>query len=550
MEAVENKLYFGDNLQILRKYIKDESVDLIYLDPPFNSKADYNILYKEASGEKSKAQITAFTDFWHWDEEAQMTFEYLTTSQNVPIKVSKLINSLHDFLGNNDMSAYLVMMAVRLIELHRVLKPTGSLYLHCDPTASHYLKLVLDAIFDAKNFISEIIWAYGTSSGGRSKGRKPVKGHDTIFAYAKSYGLHTYNKLYLPYDKNYIERWFKYVDENGRRYQKRMRGRDEKGEIIWEKQYLDESKGIPLSDTWADIKQLYADPRAYKPNQKKYTEILGFETQKPVALLERIIKMASNSNDIILDPFCGCGTTIDAVEKVNLETGSHRTWIGIDITHLAINLIKRRIHDKYPNATFEVIGEPKDLEGAKQLALQDRYQFQWWALSLVDARPINDKKKGSDKGIDGIIYLLEPNTKTIKTVLVQVKSGNVTVKDIRDFIGTIEREKEKKKTIFGIFITLEEPTKDMKEEALNYGFEEAPISHEKIPRIQILTIKELLEGVRPKILFANISYREIELPKEKKKKKFEVKNLEKYKKFSGQKLIKENDKNYGENPYT
>lgn len=268
------------------------------------------------------------------------------------------------------------------------------------------------------------------------------------------------------------------------------------------KRYLDEQEGTPVGDIWTDI----------LPVQSQANEGLGYPTQKPVALLRRIIAASSNPEDVILDPFCGCGTTIDAVEKINIETGSNRKWIGIDVTHLAINLIKRRIRDKYPSARFDVIGEPKDLEGAKQLALNDRYQFEWWALSLIDARPINDKKKGSDRGIDGIIYLLDPNSQTTKTVLVQVKSGHVNSSHIRDFKGTLERERAK----FGIFITLEEPTKDMKEEVLTYGFEESPIGHEQIPKIQILTIKDLLDGVKPKVLFVNISYKKAEKDKDKK----------------------------------
>ncbi len=514
---MENTLYYGDNLEILRKYIKDESVDLIYLDPPFNSKANYNVLFKDESGE-SKAQIRAFTDFWHWDEESAKTYDYLVTNPNVPIKLSKLIHTLHDFLGTNDMSAYLVMMSARLIELHRVLKKSGSLYLHCDPTASHYLKIVLDVIFGAENFISEIVWAYGTSSGGRAKGQKPIKGHDIILAYAKSYGLHTYNKIFLPYSEKYIGDWFRFTDEKGRRYRKRMRGKDEKGEIIWEIQYLDESKGIPLSDTWTDIKQLYADPRAYKANQQKHTEILGFETQKPLALLERIIQMASNDGDLVLDPFCGCGTAIDAAEKLG------RKWIGIDITHLAINLIKRRIKEKYPDCKFEVIGEPKDVEGAKDLALKDRYQFEWWALSLIDARPANDKKKGADQGVDGIILLQNPNMREPIKALVQVKSGHVKSDMITALKGAMERDKAQ----YGIFITLEEPTQPMVKEALEKGFETEPLTKERIPKVEIITIKELLDGKIPKLQQVynriNITYQKAEKDKTKEEKGY-------YKKF-------------------
>lgn len=505
----DNYLYYGDNLDVLRKHIKDNSVDLIYLDPPFNSQANYNILFKEASiptdatatggGEKSKAQVQAFTDSWTWNPDTEKTFGYLTTNKEVPAKISELIVALEKLLGKNSMSAYLVMMTVRLIELRRVLKESGVLYLHCDPTASHYLKIVLDAVFGEENFRNEIVWCY--AGGGIPKKDFPNK-HDIIFRYSKD-GAYFYQPEYREYSKGTVK-------VGGGRHSLTSGGNA-----------LDLERGTPINDWWADLPKLTS-------YQKEW---LGYATQKPLGLLERIVKTSSKDGDVILDPFCGCGTTIDAVEKINAETHSNRKWIGIDITHLAINLIKRRIADKYhklPNVDFEVIGEPKDLKGAEDLAQNDRYQFEWWALSLVDARPINDKKKGSDRGIDGIIYLLDPNSQTTKTVLVQVKSGHVKSGDIRDFKGTLEREKAK----FGIFITLEEPTKDMKEEAITYGFEESPLDHEQIQKIQILTIKELLEGVRPKVLFVNISYKKAEKNKEKKLKPTIIKKHGKYKKLS------------------
>lgn len=531
---MENILYYGDNLEILRKYIKDETIDLIYLDPPFNSNADYNVLFKEVSetpmgggAEKSKAQIQAFTDSWTWDAEAQRQFEYLNTNKAVPAKITYLIMALERLLGKNSMTAYLVMMTVRLIEMRRVLKPTGSIYLHCDPTASHYLRMVLDAVFGEDNFQNEIIWHYGGPSAVK-KGF-PRK-HDTLLFYSKSLNF-DFNPQFGDIENSYVmkrvredpdgRRW---VDQNlGKLTEETIKRMELEGRIfttstgrLRRKQYIDEMKGEQLTDVW-DIDIINSQSK----------ERLGYPTQKPTSLLERVVKASSRDGDIILDPFCGCGTTIDAVEKVNLETQSHREWIGIDITHLAINLIKRRIHDKYPNTTFDVIGEPKDYEGAKQLAENDRYQFEWWALSLIDARPINDKKKGSDKGIDGIIYVSDPRDKSTKTVLVQVKSGHVKSGDIRDLKGTLEREKAR----FGVFLTLEEPTKEMKEEAITYGFEESPLSREQIPKIQILTIKEVLEGVKPKILFVNVSYKKAEKHKPKKSKKVIIKKVGRYKKL-------------------
>lgn len=555
---MENQLYYGDNLDVLRKYVKDESIDLIYLDPPFNSQANYNVLFKEAKtevneGEKSKAQIEAFTDSWTWDDKAQITFEYLTSNKNVPSDITELILAFEHFLGKNSMSAYIVMMTVRLLELHRVLKKTGSLYLHCDPTASHYIKLVLDSVFGVYNFRNEIIWKRTVNpKGSQYESKKFGKAHDTIFFYSKTNDF-TFNleeakvslteeeisKKYHLHDEkgsyyvgpvirsqsmgerpNLVYEYKGYTpDSSGWRMTKeKLIELDNNGDLGWSnsgKPYRKlrpkEQEGKPIFDIWDDINRLYDSK-----------ESLNYATQKPLKLLERIINASSNKGDLILDPFCGCGTTIDASEKLE------RKWIGIDITHLAINLIKRRIRDKYPNSKFEVIGEPKDLEGAKELAQTDRYQFEWWALSLVDARPINDKKKGSDRGIDGIIYLRDPNSQKTRTVLIQVKSGHVNSSYIRDFKGTLEREKAK----FGIFITLEEPTKDMKEEAITYGSEVSPLNQERVPKIQILTIEDLLKEVRPKVLFLNISYKKAEHKKEKKSRKPKPKKVGRYKKLS------------------
>ena len=478
-----NVLYYGDNLDILRKYIKDESIDLIYLDPPFNSKAIYNVLFPDLSGEanhKSKSQVEAFTDFWTWDEKSAMTFDYMITNTNVPVKVSNLLTSLYNFLGKNAMSAYLVMMSARLLELHRVLKDTGTLYLHCDPTASHYIKLLLDSIFDEKNFRNEIIWFYPDSPGRPS--RDFANKHDIIFRYVKS-DKWTFNDkdIRIPILEASVERYKSVRVLGGHEY---------------------------LGGESARIGKIPEDVWRLPVVKQNSREALGYQTQKPLALLERIISASSNKGDVVLDPFCGCGTTIDASEKLG------RKWIGIDITHLAINLIKRRIKDRYPKADFEVIGEPKDLEGAMELAKNDRYQFEWWALSLVDARPINDKKKGTDKGIDGIIILNRFNPKdrtkidAIK-VLVQVKSGHVQSSQIRDLRGALMREQAQ----YGLFITLEEPTSDMEKEALSAGFTKT-YAQEQIPKMQILTIKQLLDGVRPKLLHLNISYQKAEPEKE------------------------------------
>lgn len=514
----KNKLYFGDNLDIMRRCIKPESIDLIYLDPPFNSKATYNVLFGEANGTQSAAQITAFEDTWHWGRESEEAYHELVTKG--PKKLADLVQALRSFLGRNDMMAYLVMMAIRLVEMHRVLKPTGSIYLHCDPTASHYLKLVMDGVFGPHNFRNEITWRrrHGFSSAVHSSNRFG-NCTDTVLFFAKSElaAFHPqYSKNSEEY-QDYIKQYFKLRDPDGRLYQatsltnpayrpnliydykgykpptngwmitlEKMEQWDREGRIhfpksksgrLRRKSYADELKGMPIQNLWEDITQLGAHD----------AERLGYPTQKPEALLERIIKASSNPGDLVLDPFCGCGTTIAVAERLN------RRWIGIDITHLAITLMKHRLEDAFgPELSpYEVVGDPKDLNSAKALAEHDRYQFEWWALGKVEARPAQDKKKGADTGIDGYIKFFDDYGEKAKTLIVQVKSGHVTVSQIRDLKGILEREK----AVIGAFITLSEPTGPMKTEAAAAGFYEPEFfPGKKYPRLQILTIKELLEG--------------------------------------------------------
>jgi DNA modification methylase len=517
----ENTLFYGDNLKILREYIPDESVDLIYLDPPFNSNRNYNVLFKDESGSESEAQITAFEDTWHWNQAAEETYNDLVTQ--APDHVSKMIASLRDFIGTNQMMAYLVMMAARLVELHRVLKPTGSLYLHCDPTASHYLKIILDTIFGTKNYRAEIIWKRSSAHNDTRQGAKqPGRIHDILFFYSKDDREWTWNPIYTPYDADYIASNYRYVEEKSGRHfkstdltaakpggntsyewkgrkppegrywaysQENMQKFEEQGLLYYTntglprlKQYLDEMPGVHLQSIWDDILPLGAQT----------TERLGYPTQKPLALLERIIQASSNPGDIILDPFCGCGTAIAAAQKLG------RKWIGIDITHLSIALQKYRLRDMFPDIQFNVVGEPRDMAAAKQLAQDNRYQFQWWALSLVQAKPLGGQegsksgKKGSDKGIDGVITFIDDAYAKPKRVLVQVKSGHVKSGDIRDLVGTVQREN----AAIGVFITLEPPSRDMITEAVSAGYYDSPGWHQKYPRIQIRTIAELLKGAR------------------------------------------------------
>lgn len=497
-----NVLYYGDNLYILREYIGDKSIDLIYLDPPFNSRATYNVLYKEPTGEPSRAQITAFEDTWHWTEEAKKTFDEIV--DKAPSPVVEMMSAFERFIKRNDVMAYLTMMCIRLLELKRVLKDTGSIYLHCDPTASHYLKLLMDAVFGVSNYRNEIVWCY--EIGGRVSRRRYGRRHDVLLFYSKGEDyMFNWDKILQEWSEVGAAK-FRYEDEKGKY---RLMGRFLKDSPIkghrdvnpeWEKtnpelvyrHYMKE--GRMCLDYW-DI----------PPINQVSKERLGYPTQKPEALLERIIKASSNEEDVVLDPFCGCGTTIVAAE----EWG--RNWIGIDITHLAIALIKNRLNDAFGDkVSYKVIGEPVDLSGAHALANQNRYQFQWWALSLVKAMPVDQKKNGADHGVDGVRFLnITPSSKPkLVKLIAQVKSGLVSVAQIREFRTILDNTKAQ----MGIFITLNKPTRPMITEALSAGYYSPEVVGAiKCPRIQILTVEELLNGKMPKTpLHEDMTYKKAE----------------------------------------
>jgi site-specific DNA-methyltransferase (adenine-specific) len=511
---MKNQLFYGDNLDILRDHIADESVDLIYLDPPFNSNRNYNVLFKEKSGEASPSQLEAFTDTWQWNQDAEYAYDELTTTP--PAQVASMIEAMRSFIGTNDMMAYLVMMAQRMKELHRVLKPTGSVYLHCDPTASHYLKMLMDTIFGIKNFRNEIVWQRTIAKGNAST-RYPSN-HDILLFYSKGEKvIWNEDAVYIPYDsENLREKTsskYSHRDPDGRRFQldnlinpssnrpnltyeflgvtrvwrwtqERMQRAYEEGRVVQTapgrvpryKRYLDEQEGLPIPDTWTDI----------NPLNSQAQERLGYPTQKPLALLERIITASSGVADVVLDPFCGCGTAVAAAQK------HERKWIGIDITHLAVSLIRTRLIDHFGSDIenqIEVHGEPKDLGAAQALFDADPFQFEWWALSLVKAMPANDKKKGADKGVDGYIRFHVDTSGKTRRAVVQVKGGKVQSHYIRDLRGTMGREKAD----MAILVTLQEPTSAMVKEAAEAGVFTTPIGT-KYPAIQILTVKELLDG--------------------------------------------------------
>lgn len=521
----DNKLYYGDNLDILRRYVEDESVDLVYLDPPFKSQQDYNVLFQERGGDLSEAQIQAFEDTWRWDLTSARAYEEVVERGG---DVSRVMQAFRTFLGESDMLAYLSMMAPRLVELRRVLNDTGSIYLHCDPTASHYLKMLMDAVFGPERFVNEIVWKRtGTVKGNFGQGSKQFgQQTDSLLFYAKG-DDYTFAQPFGPYSDEYIAKAYRYVEEDtGRRYrlvsmigpggaakgnpkyevmgvtrywrysEEKMQELIERGLVVQtkpgrvphRKYYLDEGKGVAIQSLWDDIGNLQASS----------AERLGYPTQKPEALLERLIETSSEPGDVVLDPFCGCGTAVAAAEKLE------RRWIGIDITHLAITLIKHRLRDTYgDDVEFEVLGEPVSESGAVALAEQDPYQFQWWALGLVGARP-QEQKKGADKGIDGRLYFHdEPGGKT-KQVILSVKAGHTGVAHVRDLVGVIQREDAE----IGALLTLQEPTGPMKKEAASAGFYDSPWGRHA--KIQLLTVGELLDGAEldyPPITGGNVTYK-------------------------------------------
>lgn len=543
-----NTLYYGDNLDILRRYVADESIDLVYLDPPFKSDQNYNVLFAEQDGSRSAAQIRAFGDTWQWDQAAAAAYHQIVEAGG---KVSEAMQAFRRFLGDNDMLAYLCMMAPRLVELRRVLKDTGSLYLHCDPTASHYLKMLLDAVLGPEQFRNEIIWRRtGSHNSRRSFG--PI--HDTILFYSKT-GSYIFNIVRRPYSRDHVAERYKPDSEGRLRFIRGgnaitgagttqgdscnpWRGFDpaKKGrhwavpgffeelmpeeykslkptgklealfqaglmEIVPDREwpimvrYLDERDGVPVQDIWAY--QPYTEKSLYGTDEGIDGDVawmgpidpqrLGYQTQKPMGLLERIISASSNKGAIVLDPFCGCGTAIATAQKMD------RSWIGIDITCLATSLIKNRLRSTFGEditKSYEVIGEPVSANDAATLADADPYQFQWWALGLVGARPV-EQKKGADKGIDGRLYFHDEGaTGKTKQAIFSVKAGHVTVSQVRDLRGVLDREKAE----IGVLISMEESTKPMRTEAASAGFYRSPFTGKDHPRLQLLTVGELLAG--------------------------------------------------------
>lgn len=518
----KNRLYYGDNLEVLRK-LPGSSVDLVYLDPPFNSARNYNVIFSRhgESEHGAGAQIQAFEDTWAWTQATNEQFdEYV--GGGLPFRVAEALTAFRTLVGENDALAYLVNMAPRLVELHRVLSDTGSLWLHCDPTMSHYLKILLDAIFDPRTFRNELIWQRTTAKGYQT--RKLAANHDVILVYGKTEKT-TWNaeEAFIPYDEDDLDEKtlgkFSHFDPDGRRYRldnltgpndprpnltyevmgvtrrwrwsrERMEQAIEEGIVVQtkpgavpqRKSYLDERSGRPLADVWTDI----------PPLNSQAAERLGYPTQKPLALLERILRLATNPGDIVLDPFCGCGTTVDAAQKLG------RSWIGIDITYIAIDLIVKRLTHTFGKdvlATIDIAGIPRDVGGAQALFDRNPFDFERWAVSQINAQP-NEKQVG-DRGIDGVArFMLDGTVKNLGRILVSVKGGRqLNPAMVRDLEGTITAQKAE----MGILIVQHEPTRGMLDVVNHAGTYTHPSNGQKYPRLQIITTGELLAGKRPEM---------------------------------------------------
>lgn len=531
---MKNELYYGDNLDVLRRKISSESVDLCYIDPPFNSKRNYFQIYNN-QGSEDRAQAQAFVDTWNWGDEAVEGLDYILNIERLQggaagsviwtVQTVELIRGLEKVLGRGSLLAYLVSMTLRIVEIHRVLKSTGSFYLHCDPTASHYLKLVLDAVFCGQggDFLNEIVWLRTNAHNMKSRGWP--RSNDVILIYIKGVNF-TFNPEYGGFSAAQLKRYK--VDEEGRLYtgqdltfstvnperqfewrgsrppsQRSWGASKEQLEAWWSegliltksdgsprldghKMYLDEKIGKLLDTNWIDI------PRV----GNTAAERLGYPTQKPEALLERIIKASSSEGDVVLDAYCGCGTTVAVAQRLG------RRWIGIDITYQSISLILKRLMDKYPaewpaiKADMKLDGVPRDIASARALANRKddktRKEFEKWAvLTYSDNQARINEKKGADSGIDGIAFFLTGKDVNGKAIF-QVKSGGAN----RATLATLNSDRQREKAEFGFLISMDAPTKAMRDEIMAAGKYKHPLLNREDDRLQVITVEEILAGQR------------------------------------------------------
>ncbi len=549
-------LHYGDNLDVLRGFDK-ETVDLIYLDPPFNSDRAYNVFFRAKDGEDSGAQIQAFGDTWKWGTVAEDQYKELTEG-GAPDRISEVMRLLRDVLQTSDLMAYLVMMTPRLVELYRVLKPTGSLYLHCDPTASHYLKVILDVLFGPLCFRNEIIWR---RTGVHTAPHGYAAVHDTILFYTKNPTTFYFKAQRTPYMRGHVERRYT-KDKHGYKFtsggnvltgpevREGESGQPWKGfnptakrrhwaipgfiraqmgnkldslgvlkqldaiykagliEIVpgnaWPTpvRYLRKGDGNPLGDIWAA--QPYTEKTVYGTDAVIDDDVqwlgptdperLDYPTQKPVGLLERIIRSSCPEGGVVLDPFCGCGTTVEAAERLKRE------WIGIDITYLAIDLIERRLRRVFGSnlRPLKIEGAvPRDIQGARKLFAKNKLDFERWAVSKVDGQP--NKRQVGDKGTDGTIRFSwgfrkrGKITAEIGRAVVSVKGGaQLDPKVVRELAGVVDSQK----AMLGVLVVMDKPTRGMVEAAADAGTVTDPLTGKSFPKVQIVTVKELFDKKR------------------------------------------------------
>ncbi|SIH65443.1 DNA methylase N-4/N-6 [Mycobacteroides abscessus subsp. abscessus] len=515
-----NRLYFGDNLEVLDEHVADESVDLIYLDPPFNSNRNYSVIFgKNRADDESVAQSDAFEDTWRWTHKTEVLIGGLSNS--APARVADALSAYYTLLGESEALAYLANMTPRLLELHRVLKPTGSLFLHCDPTMSHYLKVLLDAIFDIQNYQNEIIWQ--RSTGKSLQSRRLPSNHDVILGYSKMKSPKWMeDSAFQPYDEYDLDEKtkskYRNRDADGRLYRldslinpnhdrpnltyeflgvtrvwrwtrERMQKAYEDGIVVQTapgrvpqmKRYLSEQRGRPLGDVWTDI----------PPINSRAAERLGYPTQKPLALLDRLIKLTTEPGDVVLDPFCGCGTTVDAAQRLG------RQWIGIDVTQLAIDVITTRLGYTFGRDVFKdikVTGIPKDLRGARALFDLSPLEFETWAVTLINAEA--NRKQVADKGVDGVARFPLGAKGQIGKLIVSVKGGkNIGPAMVRELLGAVEARKAQ----MGVLITLSPATKGVTDAINHGGVFTHPSNGQTYPRLQHITVADLLAKKRPQV---------------------------------------------------
>jgi DNA modification methylase len=504
----QNHLFYGDNLTIMRS-MPSACVDLIYLDPPFNSQRSYNLIYREMTGLPVPEQEEAFCDAWDLDPEKEemarqmpVVLREYGADEGLVAFWEAWIRALRGTQPR--LLAYLVYMSYRLFEMRRILKDSGSIYLHCDTTASHYIKVIMDGVFGHHNFRNEIIWRRSHPKGNAS--RRFARNHDAVLSFTKNAQKATWNAQYQAHDSSKAERQYSLVEESGRRYQltsllnpnpdrpnltyefkgvtrvwrwtrERMQEEDAKGRIVVPKsgkgiprykRYLDEQEGIPVDDCWTDIEIAGRGER------------LGYPTQKPLALLDRVIKASCNEGDVVFDPFCGCGTAIYAAHL------NGRRWIGCDIAILSVRIVRDILFKRYglrEGAEYEVSGVPLSVDGARDLFDRDPRQFQHWVVELAGG--FCSKRYSGDRGIDGSIYF--ETGAELRRMVVSVKGGHLTPAHIRELRGVLGREGSE----LAGFVCLEKPTKGMMQEAADAGM--YTYRGTTYPRLQIRTVEDLLD---------------------------------------------------------